>query len=120
MKAIDLLTWLVKESVNTEGMDIIQVDKDFDYETFFGYQPDGDFPVGEYAYLYSDEVTDVDMQRLGELTEVERYPAHKVYTVRGGKTVWRIPAVRDVFILSVDLAQNRMDVRVLEGMTDED
>lgn len=73
MKAIDLLTWLVKESVNTEGMDIIQVDKDFDYETFFGYLPDGDFPVGEYAYLYSDEVTDVDMQRLGELTDDQVY-----------------------------------------------
>lgn len=73
MKAIDLLTWLIKECVNTEGMDIIQVDKDFDYETFFGYQPDGDFPVGEYAYLYSDDVTDVDMQRLGELTDDQVY-----------------------------------------------
>ena len=73
MKAIELLTWLVKESVNTEGMDIIQVDKDFDFETFFGYQPDGEVPEGEYAYLYSDEVTDVDMQRLGEQTDDQVY-----------------------------------------------
>lgn len=89
MKAIDLLTWIVKECVNTEGMDIIQVDKELDFECFFGYEPDGDVPDGKYAYLYSDEVTDVDMQRLGELTD------DQVYTIttdmedkkNGGNTV---------------------------------
>lgn len=56
---------------------------------------------------------------LGELTAVEPYPAHKVYTVKGVKE-YLIPAVKDVFIKSVDLAQNRMEVHVWEGMaTDE-
>nr|WP_326185440.1 ribosome maturation factor RimM [uncultured Oscillibacter sp.] len=56
---------------------------------------------------------------LGELTAVENYPAHKVYTVKGVKE-YLIPAVRGAFIKSVDLAQNRMEVHVWEGLaTDE-
>lgn len=56
---------------------------------------------------------------LGELTRIDNYPAHKVYTVRGEKE-YLIPAVPGAFIQSVDLAQNRMEVRVWEGMaTDE-
>jgi hypothetical protein len=89
MKAIELLTWLIKESIDTEGMDIIQVDSSFDFESFFGYQPDGNVPDGEYAYLYSDMVLDTDMDRLGEQTD------DQVYTIttpmddkkNGGNTV---------------------------------
>ena len=56
---------------------------------------------------------------LGELVRVENYPAHQVYTVRGSRE-YLIPAVPEVFIKSVDLDANRMEVRVLEGMaTDE-
>ena len=58
-------------------------------------------------------------EALGELTAVESYPAHKVYTVKGRKE-YLIPAVKDVFIKSVDLDDNRMEVHMLEGMaTDE-
>lgn len=56
---------------------------------------------------------------LGKIALVEDYPAHKVYTVRGEKE-YLIPAVPEVFIQSVDLEENRMEVRILEGMaTDE-
>ena len=58
-------------------------------------------------------------EALGELTAVESYPAHKVYTVKGRKE-YLIPAVKDVFIKSVDLDDDRMEVHILEGMaTDE-
>ena len=53
--------------------------------------------------------------RLGELTQVETYPASKVYTVRGEKT-YLIPAVKDAFILSVDPEKNRMEIRMWEGL----
>lgn len=57
---------------------------------------------------------------LGELTAVENYPAHQVYTVKGDKE-YLIPAVKDVFIKSIDLDANRMEVQVWEGMaTDAD
>lgn len=55
--------------------------------------------------------------RLGELVKVERYPASKVYTVRGERE-FLVPAVKDAFILSVDLENNRMDIRVWEGLTE--
>lgn len=39
MKAIAMLKWIVENHQNTEGMDIIEVDNEFDFESFFGYQP---------------------------------------------------------------------------------
>ena len=72
IKAIDLLKWLVNESVDTEGMATIEVDDDFDFETFFGYNPDEPVPCGEYLYAYSDGIYDVDMSRL--VTDEECMP----------------------------------------------
>ena len=66
------------------------------------------------------DVFDADTgTRLGELTAVDPYPAHKVYTVQGEKT-YRIPAVKDVFVKSVDLEHNHMEIHVLEGMADDE
>lgn len=52
---------------------------------------------------------------LGELVKVENYPAHQVYTVRGERE-YLVPAVPEVFIKSVDLDANRMEIHVLEGL----
>lgn len=55
---------------------------------------------------------------IGQLTEVLDYPGNKVYVVKG-EHEYMIPAVNK-YILSTDLDQNRMDVRLIEGMrTDE-
>ena len=64
MKAMELLSWIICESVDTEGMDIIEIDEDFDFEAFFGYQPDTAVPWGKYAYLYGDTVLDCDIDKL--------------------------------------------------------
>ena len=84
---------------------------------------DARLPDGEY---FDDELLGLSVcnaetgEVLGELTAVESYPAHKVYTVKGNRE-YLIPAVKDVFIKSVDLDANRMEIHVLEGMaTDED
>ena len=77
-------------------------------------------PEGEYfdAELLGLDVCDGETGRsLGVLAKVERYPASKVYTVRGEKE-FLIPAVKDAFILGVDLERNRMDVRVWEGLAE--
>jgi 16S rRNA processing protein RimM len=56
---------------------------------------------------------------LGTVTAVEDYPASKIYTVRG-KREYLIPAVPGVFVKSVDLDANRMELHMLEGLaTDE-
>lgn len=81
-----------------------------------------DAPPGE---CFDEELLDMEVfnvetgELLGKIVLVEDYPAHKVYTVRGTRE-YLIPAVPEVFIRSVDWEQNRIEVRILEGMaTDE-
>ncbi len=57
--------------------------------------------------------------RVGELVRVDPYPAHKLYTVKGEKE-YLIPAVQGVFIQSVDLDANRMEVHLLEGLASDE
>ena len=78
---------------------------------------DAALPDGEW---FDDEllgltVVDEAGTPLGELVAVENYPAHKVYTVRGDRE-YLIPAVKDAFILDIDMDAGRMTVRVWEGM----
>ena len=81
---------------------------------------DAHLPEGEYfdGELLGLDVYDGETGRcVGELVKVERYPASKVYTIRGVKE-FLVPAVKDAFILSVDLEGNRMDIRVWEGLVE--
>lgn len=79
---------------------------------------DARLPAGEY---FDEELIGLDVfngetgECVGELAKVERYPASKVYTIRGVKE-FLVPAVKDAFILGVDLENNRMDIRVWEGL----
>ena len=78
---------------------------------------DAALPEGEW---FDDEllgltVVDEAGNHLGELAAVENYPAHKVYTVRGDRE-YLIPAVKDAFILDIDMDAGHMTVRVWEGM----
>ena len=55
---------------------------------------------------------------LGRVTDVLDYPGNKVYVVKGQHS-YMIPAVK-AFILSTDLNNNKMEVKLIEGMrTDE-
>jgi len=51
---------------------------------------------------------------IGELTQVLDYPGNKVYVVKG-EYEYMIPAVKQ-FVLSTDLDNNCMEVRLIEGM----
>lgn len=81
---------------------------------------DARLPEGEY---FDGELLGLDVYDgetgacVGELTKVERYPASKVYTVRGVKE-FLVPAVKDAFILGIDLENNRMDIRMWEGLAE--
>lgn len=56
---------------------------------------------------------------LGKIEDVLDYPGNQVYVVKG-EHEYLIPAVK-AFVLSTDLAANRMQVTVIEGMrSDED
>lgn len=79
---------------------------------------DARLPEGTYfdAELLGLDVYDGETgECVGELARVENYPSGKIYTVRGVKE-FMVPAVRDAFILNVDLEGNRMDIRIWEGL----
>ena len=83
---------------------------------------DAHLPEGEY---FDDELLGVEVYDeatgalLGEIKQVETYPASKVYTAKGEKE-YLVPAVKDAVIRSVDLDRNRMEIHLWEGLaTDE-
>ena len=60
-----------------------------------------------------------DDRRIGVITDVLDYPGNQVYVVKG-EHEYLIPAVK-AFILSTDLSENKMQVRLIAGMrSDED
>lgn len=88
---------------------------------------------GKVVQLYREDISDevifaaelVGMevfsagQRLGAIEDVLDYPGNQVYVVRG-EHEYMIPAVK-AFVHSTDLAGNRMEVSLIEGMrSDED
>lgn len=73
MTAKDVLTWLVNQTITTEGMGFIEIDSDFDFESFFGYKPDGDVPDGEYLYFYGDKQQQIDVDFLEASTHEKLY-----------------------------------------------
>ena len=72
--------------------------------------------------IFAAELIDMDVYAeevsIGKIVDVLDYPGNKVYVVKGEYT-YMIPAVK-AFIVSTDLAQNKMQVKLIEGMrTDE-
>ena len=72
--------------------------------------------------IFAAELIDMEVYaddaHIGNITEVLDYPGNKVYVVKG-EHVYMIPAVK-AFVISTDLEQNRMQVKLIEGMrTDE-
>ncbi len=67
--------------------------------------------------IFADELIGVEVfaegTAIGKITEVLDYPGNSVYVVDGGK--YMIPAVKE-FVLSTDLAENKMQVKLIEGM----
>lgn len=73
--------------------------------------------------IFADELIGVqvlcDGQELGKIVDVLDYPGNSVYVVKGEHS-YMIPAVKQ-FILTTDLDENVMQVKIIEGMrSDED
>ena len=81
------------------------------------YREDIDDEVIFAAELIGVEVS-CEGTCIGKITQVLDYPGNSVYVVEGEHS-YMIPAVKQ-FILSTDIAENRMEVKLIEGMrTDE-
>ena len=72
--------------------------------------------------IFADELIGVetfaDGVSIGKIADVLDYPGNAVYVVKG-EFEYMIPAVSH-FILSTDLAANRMEVRLIEGMRSDE
>ena len=82
------------------------------------YREDIDDEVIFAAELIGVEVY-CDGKMIGKIRDVLDYPGNSVYIVKG-EYEYMIPAVKE-FILSTDVEKNEMQVRIIEGMrNDED
>ena len=82
-------------------------------KTLMIYREDTDPDIIFAAELIGVDVY-CDDKHIGKITDVLDYPGNKVYVVKGERE-YMIPAVK-AFILDTDMDNNRMKVRLIEGM----
>lgn len=104
--------------VKLSGVDTVEAGQALRGKILEIYREDVPEHVTFAAELVGMEVF-TDGKQIGTLAEVLDYPGNQVYVVKGERE-YLIPAVH-AFILHTDLEENRMDVKLLEGMaSDED
>ena len=96
-----------------QGVDTVEDAQALRGKTVEIYRSDVDDEVIFAAELVGMQVY-ADGKLIGELVEVMDYPGNQVYVVRG-EHEYMIPAVRE-FVLSVDMEENEMQVRLIKGM----
>ncbi|MBQ8834021.1 MAG: 16S rRNA processing protein RimM [Oscillospiraceae bacterium] len=104
--------------VKLEGIDTMEAAQAMRGKTMELYREDIDDEVIFAAELIGVEVYAGD-KCIGKIKEVLDYPGNSVYVVKG-EHEYMIPAVK-AFILDTDMENNRMQVKLIEGMrSDED
>ena len=72
--------------------------------------------------IFADELIGVEVYDqdhcIGKITDVLDYPGNSVYVVKG-EHEYMIPAV-SAFVIGTDMAANRMDVQLIEGMRSDE
>ena len=116
----DIESCRIQKSCNLlklKGIDTMEDAQAMRGKTVLLYREDIDDEVIFAAELIGVEVF-CDGEKLGQITDVLDYPGNSVYVVKGTYE-YMIPAVKQ-FILSTDLDNNMMQVKIIEGMrTDE-
>ena len=104
--------------VKLSGIDTMEAAQAMRGKTLELYREDIDDEVIFAAELIGMEVF-ADGALIGKIRDVLDYPGNAVYVVKG-EHEYMIPAV-NAFILDTDMENNRMQVRLIEGMrSDED
>ena len=102
--------------VKLSGVDTMEAAQAMRGKTLELYREDIDDEV-----IFAVELLGVDVfcegERIGKIIGVDDYPGNAVYIVgkTDGKPEYMLPAVKE-FILSTDLEQNEMHVKLIEGM----
>ena len=103
--------------VKLSGVDTMEDAQNMRGKTLELYREDIDDEIIFAAELIGVEVFCED-SLIGKIVDVLDYPGNKVYVVRG-EHEYMIPAV-SAFVLNTDMAANRMDVRLIEGMRNDE
>ena len=104
--------------VKLTGIDTMEAAQLMRGKTVELYREDIDEEVIFAAELIGMEVY-TEGKCIGKIREVLDYPGNSVYVIKG-EYEYMIPAVKE-FILSTDMQKNEMQVRIIEGMrNDED
>ena len=104
--------------LKVKGIDTMEVAQAMRGKTVELYREDIDDEVIFAAELIGVEVF-CEGRQIGKIADVLDYPGNSVYVVRG-EHEYMIPAV-SAFVLGTDMENNRMEVRIIEGMrSDED
>ena len=99
------------------GIDTMEAAQAMRGKTLELFREDIDDEVIFAAELIGVEVFSEGKQ-IGTIADVLDYPGNKVYVVKG-EYEYMIPAVK-AFVLSQDMEQNRMEVRLIEGMRSDE
>ena len=103
--------------VKLSGVDTMEDAQKLRGKTVELYREDIDDDIIFAAELIGVEVFCEDTS-IGTVADVLDYPGNKVYVVRG-EHEYMIPAV-SAFVLDTDMAANRMEVRLIEGMRSDE
>ena len=103
--------------VKLTGVDTMEDAQKMRGKTVELYREDIDDDIIFAAELIGVEVF-CDGTSIGTVADVLDYPGNKVYVVRG-EHEYMIPAV-SAFVLNIDMAANRMEVRLIEGMRSDE
>lgn len=99
------------------GIDTMEAAQVMHGKTLEIYREDVDGDIIFAAELIGMEVF-CENKQIGTIADVLDYPGNKIYVVKGEKE-YMIPAVK-AFVLHTDMDNNRMQVRLIEGMVNED
>lgn len=103
--------------VKLSGIDTMEAAQKLRGKVLELYREDIDGEVIFAAELIGVEVY-AEGENIGTIREVLDYPGNAVYVVRG-EHEYMIPAVKQ-FILSTDMENNTMQVRLIEGMRSDE
>ncbi len=103
--------------VKIEGIDSMEAAQAMRGKVLELFREDMDESIIFGADLIGMEVTSGG-EAIGKITEVLDYPGNSVYVVKGTYE-YMIPAVKE-FVLSTDLENNVMEVKLLEGMRSDE
>lgn len=107
-------------AVKVKGIDTVEQAKELTNKLLFITSTElGDLPEGQYYYfeLIGCEVTDPDGNRLGEIVDIEDYPANEVWVIEEEGQKFMFPAVSE-FVVKVDIENRVIKINPPEGIFD--